>query len=226
MYVLVLSDNILASKFISRGLKYENIDSKPMTLFDTWENYNNLHQFDALVCKIPSNVYPGAEIFEKFNHIQSGCSIFLITNNSKIHSEFFKISVSSHSYPSSINIRILAHEIKNVISKKYFSKEQKILRVSDLTLNLNTREAERFNRSYYLRNKEFYLLEFLMENTDIIFNRQQILEHVWDRNANLFTNTVDVHINILRKKLDYKPGFHLIETVYCSGYIMHSKPYD
>jgi len=65
-----------------------------------------------------------------------------------------------------------------------------------------------------------------MINTDHVLTRQKILENVWDRNANLFTNTVDVHINNLRRKLDYDKQNQLIETIYCLGYIMHSKPTD
>ena len=103
--------------------------------------------------------------------------------------------------------------------------KEKKLKVADLVLNLNTRVAIRFNRKFTLRNKEFHLLEFLMRNTEIIFNRQKILEQVWDRNADMFTNTIDVHINILRRKLDFKETSRLIETIYCHGYVMHSKPF-
>ena len=93
--------------------------------------------------------------------------------------------------------------LKKIISRKIDERKPKILKVNDLELNPYTREAFKIRQKYYLRNKEFQLLEYLMKNTDQILTRQKILESVWDRNTNLFTNTVDVHINKLRKKIDY-----------------------
>ncbi|MFC1810824.1 winged helix-turn-helix domain-containing protein, partial [Patescibacteria group bacterium] len=108
---------------------------------------------------------------------------------------------------------------------KYKQKGITNLRVYDLKMNLNTREVTRYGENHYLRNKEFQLLEYLMRNHDTLLSRQVILENVWDRNAHLMTNTVDVHINCLRKKIDNENPTKLIETVYCTGYILHSKPF-
>jgi two-component system, OmpR family, response regulator len=48
----------------------------------------------------------------------------------------------------------------------------------------------------------FTLLEYLMRNAGMLLTRQMILEHVWDINTDPFTNTVEVHIRFLRRKLD------------------------
>jgi DNA-binding response OmpR family regulator len=52
------------------------------------------------------------------------------------------------------------------------------------------------------RHKEFALLEYFMHHQDIVLSREMILSHVWDMNADPFTNTVDTHIRLLRKKLE------------------------
>lgn len=226
MYILVLSENILSSRYLSKGLKYENIYSKPMSLFDNWENKEHLYQFNAIVCRIPSKITLNEHIIKKFLSIPGNIPLFLITKNSGINPEFFKRDKNTHKYPLTVNLKILANKIKEIMIKKYVLQEQKHLKVADLKLDLSTREANRFNKKYFLRNKEFHLLEFLMANTNVILSRQKILENVWDINANLFTNTVDVHINSLRKKIDNNPEFQLIETIYCMGYMMHTTPYS
>ncbi len=78
---------------------------------------------------------------------------------------------------------------------------------------------KRSNKIFRLRNKEFSLLEFFIINRGKILTRNLILEHVWDRNANFASNTVDVHINRLRQKIDVPFREKLIHTVPCVGYV-------
>lgn len=70
-----------------------------------------------------------------------------------------------------------------------------------------------------LRNKEFSLLEYFMNNVGRVLSRTQILEDVWDHNICCPTNTVDVHVSSLRKKLESFSSGYLIRTVHCIGYI-------
>lgn len=68
-----------------------------------------------------------------------------------------------------------------------------------------------------LRNKEFALLEYFMLHQDMVLSREMILSHVWDMHVDLFTNTVDTHIRLLRKKLE-TPERVFIHTVPKRGY--------
>lgn len=67
-----------------------------------------------------------------------------------------------------------------------------------------------------LTKKEYMILEFLLRNKGQLISRNQLLEHAWDRNVDIFTNVVDTHIKNLRKKLG-KSG-NIIRTIYGSGY--------
>lgn len=68
--------------------------------------------------------------------------------------------------------------------------------------------------------KEFSLLEYLIRNRGRVLSRMEILEHVWDVNADPFTNTVETHIMNIRKKLSGGKGRELIQTVPGAGYRM------
>ncbi|MEA2348338.1 MAG: two-component system, OmpR family, response regulator MprA, partial [Thermoleophilaceae bacterium] len=73
--------------------------------------------------------------------------------------------------------------------------------VGDLALNPETHEAKRGDRVLDLTAREFELLEYLMRNERIVVSRQKLLEDVWDYYAFAETNTVDVFISTLRRKL-------------------------
>lgn len=73
-----------------------------------------------------------------------------------------------------------------------------------------------------LRNKEFELLEYFLENVGRVISRSELLEGVWDQNIFCVTNTVDVHVSTLRKKLRSCDFARRIETIHCVGYLLRS----
>lgn len=118
-----------------------------------------------------------------------------------------------------ISSRDLSLKIKNLMSKKEDSNIHcKWMRAFGLWLDIERRAVKRCNRWIGLRNKEYSLLEFFIINRGRVLSRNSILEHVWDRNADLASNTVDVHVNRLRRKIDDRFRDKLIHTVYCIGY--------
>lgn len=94
-----------------------------------------------------------------------------------------------------------------------------VLRVADLTLDTVNYEVERAKKVIDLSSKEFALLEYLMRNAGRIISKDTIISHVWDFDANVLPNTVEVYIGYLRNKID-KPfkGPHLIHTQRGFGY--------
>lgn len=95
-----------------------------------------------------------------------------------------------------------------------------VLRVSDLTLDTSSFEVSRNDRSLSLSSKEFALLEYLMRNPDRILTKENIIEHVWDFDADILPNTVEVYIGYLRNKIDkpFPKDKPLIQTMRGFGY--------
>ena len=93
-----------------------------------------------------------------------------------------------------------------------------LLTVGDLTMDTQGHTVMRAGKRVELNRKEFALLEYLMRNPGTTLTRAMILEHVWDMNADPFTNTVDVHIRFLREKIDIGHKKKLLKTVHGFGY--------
>jgi len=96
--------------------------------------------------------------------------------------------------------------------------ESSILHFADITLDAQKYEVRRGKKYIPLTKKEFALLEYLMKNPNIVLSRGMIMEHVWDMHANPFSNTLESHIMLLRKKIDTDPHKKLIHTVAGVGY--------
>ena len=95
-----------------------------------------------------------------------------------------------------------------------------ILRTNDLVLDPNSQKCYFKDEEIKLTTKEFAILEYLMRNAGRIVSQEELLEHVWDDDANLFTHSVKVHIMNLRKKLDAAGTIDAISTVKGRGYIL------
>jgi len=93
-----------------------------------------------------------------------------------------------------------------------------IFTVGDLTLDVSLHTVSRGRKRIRLNRKEFSLLEYFMRHPGITLTRAMILEHVWDMNADPFTNTVDVHVRFLRQKIDDGHRKKLLKTVHGYGY--------
>jgi len=94
--------------------------------------------------------------------------------------------------------------------------------IGDLRLNPETREVLRGDRRLDLTAREFELLEYLMRNERLVVSRQQLLEDVWDYHAFAETNTVDVFISTLRRKLETGGESRVLHTVRGAGYVLRA----
>ena len=94
------------------------------------------------------------------------------------------------------------------------------LRVGDLTLNADTHEVRRDERGIELTQREFELLEYLMRNERIVISRQRLLDEVWGYDPFSMTNTIEVFVSNLRRKLEADGEPRLLHTIRGAGYVL------
>jgi len=94
--------------------------------------------------------------------------------------------------------------------------------VGDLKLNPDTREVARGDRPIDLTSREFELLEYLMRNERIVVPRQRLLEEVWGYDPFATTNTIEVFVSNLRRKLESDGESRLLHTIRGAGYVLRA----
>jgi two-component system, OmpR family, response regulator MprA len=92
--------------------------------------------------------------------------------------------------------------------------------VADLSLNPDTHEVMRGERTVELTQREFELLEYLMRNERIVVPRQRLLEEVWGYDPFATTNTIEVFVSNLRRKLESGGEVRLLHTIRGAGYVL------
>src|SRR3954462_379053 len=94
------------------------------------------------------------------------------------------------------------------------------LRVGDLQLNPDTHEVARGDRAIELTQREFELLEYLMRNERLGISRPQLLDEVWGYDPFSITNTIEVFVSNLRRKLEADGEPRLLHTIRGAGYVL------
>jgi two-component system, OmpR family, response regulator MprA len=94
--------------------------------------------------------------------------------------------------------------------------------VADLSLNPDTHEVSRGERAVELTQREFELLEYLMRNERIVVPRQRLLEEVWGYDPFATTNTIEVFVSNLRRKLEAGGEQRLLHTIRGAGYVLRA----
>jgi DNA-binding response OmpR family regulator len=96
--------------------------------------------------------------------------------------------------------------------------QKDIVEIGNLVIDCKKHKVKIEGKDVYLTKKEYMLLEYLLRNKGMVVSRGKILEHVWDMNADPFSNTIESHILSLRKKIDNDQCKKLIHTVPGRGY--------
>ncbi len=94
----------------------------------------------------------------------------------------------------------------------------RLLNVADLVMDTAKQTVKRGTKNIYLTRKEYALLEYLLMHRDAVCTRDSLIEHVWDMGTDPSTNSLEMHIMSLRKKIEASGKKRLIHTIAGRGY--------
>ena len=117
----------------------------------------------------------------------------------------------------------LLARVRALLRRATLREDATLMRVGDLTVNPLSRDVTRRERAIALTQKEYALLEYLVQHAGMPVTREQISQHVWKQEFDPTTNIVDVYINYLRKKIDQDEERPLVHTVRGVGYMLKSE---
>ncbi len=223
MNATIITSESSYGKFIQKGFLNENVSATVID-FDELDSFLYAINSDVFLFYISDPIEKYKSYVDLIRSMRDNCLIVLLTDSSlsRLKHSWIKESFDLIFYKP-FSYLTIAFEVKYNICTMREKKSEKELRCGKILLDLKKREAYYDGNKITLRNKEFILLQYLIINRDKILTRPEILEHVWDYNTNILTNTIDVHISRLRHKLNKFKAGDLIKTVPCVGYVYEPK---
>jgi DNA-binding response OmpR family regulator len=218
MRILLVEDEQQLIDFLKVSLEAEGFAVDTSTdgekgLFQAQTNEYDLIILDYILPKLD-----GRQICQKIREEGKTTPIIMLTVKSEISSKVDLLELGVDDYLTKpYSFTELLARIKAVLRRPHTIISQ-TLQLDDLILDPEKYTIKRGDNDIYLTRKEFALLEFLMRNVGKVLTRAVIMEHVWDMNADPFSNTIESHIMNLRKKIDRNYKTKLLHTIPNRGY--------
>jgi len=220
MRVLVVEDEEPIASAIERGLI--KLGYAVDTAFDGAEALEKagVNTYDVVCLDLNLPRVDGIEVCRRLREDRYPGGIIMLTARSSIRERIEGLDTGADDYlVKPFAFSELAARIR-AITRREGGLREPVLNTRGLELDPNTNRARRDGTEIHLTPKEFSLLYYLARNEGRAVPQEELLEHIWDEHANPFTQTVKVHMNNLRRKLNEGFGEQLIETIRGKGYVL------
>ncbi|MCH5585972.1 response regulator transcription factor [Shimazuella sp. AN120528] len=218
--VLIADDESSITELLSYALLKEGFQVEVAS--DGEEAYEKMLQFQPhmAILDVMMPKMSGFEICQKIN-ADKNVGIILITAKNDISDKVVGLELGADDYITKpFDIREVLLRVKSLLrrlSQQPSVTNNEIYRISNLVIDKTGRKVTIGGKHISITLKEFDLLVLLMEHTERVFTREELLDLVWGMDYIGGTRTVDIHIRRLRQKLG-QPYDQLLQTLYGVGY--------
>ncbi|EAR54860.1 hypothetical DNA-binding response regulator [Photobacterium sp. SKA34] len=222
MKVLVIEDDVTTREFIAQGLREHGF-----VVDEAEDGHQGLMmatscEYQLIILDRMLPILDGLKVLAALRATENETPILILSAMDSVEDRVAGLTAGSDDYltkPFALaeliaraNILVKRHQSSVNISSEYS--------YDDLRLDIKSHRVWRGSRLLNLQQKEFLLLQYLMEHAESVVSRMSLFESVWSYHFDPKTNVIDVHIANLRKKLEEGGETSLIHTVRGAGYVL------
>ncbi len=220
MRILVIEDEHKIANSIKKGFEQESYAVDIAYTGTDGFDLASSEDYDLIVLDILLPGMDGIEICKKLRGQNIHTPILMLTAKGQLEDKVEGLNAGADDYMTKpFAFEELLARIR-ALARRPHTSQGTVLSVEDLSLDPVSFEVKRAGKQIRLSSKEFALLEYMLRHPSQILNKDQIINHVWNYDADVLPNTVEVYISYLRNKIDKpfsnKPS--LIRTVRGFGY--------
>lgn len=224
MRVLLIEDEHKIARALKKALEQESYAVD--VAYDGDEGYAmaTTEPYDAAIIDrmLPGN-YDGLEIVKEMRKEKIHTPVLLLTALGNITDRTEGLDSGADDYlVKPFALEELLARVRALL-RRPVKQQEMVLTAGDLSLNTVTYEVEREGKPIQLTGKEFALLEYFLRNQNRPLSKELIIAHVWDYDADILPNTVEVYIKYLRAKVDEPFRVPLIKTMRGFGYKLQAE---
>lgn len=220
MRILVIEDEHKIAAAIKKGLEQEKYAVDVAYTGTDGFDLASTEEYDGILLDVLLPGMDGLTIAKKLRAQNIHTPILMLTAKGQTDDKVSGLDSGADDYLTKpFSFEELLARIR-ALSRRPKSTLTTTLKISDLELNPQSFEVKRAGKTISLSSKEFSLLEYLMRHPSQVLSKDQIIAHVWNYDADILPNTVEVYIKNLRNKIDvpFKKIKPLLNTVRGFGY--------
>lgn len=218
MKVLIVEDEKKLLKLLEEGLNILGYVTDTASDGEEALDLAYVENYDIIILDINLPKKDGFEVLRDIRQFNREVNIIMLTARSDIDDRVRGLDYGANDYMTKpFDLKELDARMRSLLRRKSIMEETEI-RINDLSFDTVKREVVYDGRILALTAKETGIIEYLFLNRQRYVTVEEIMEHVWDSNADDFSNTVRVHMSSLRKKIKKATGKNYIENVIGKGY--------
>lgn len=223
MRVLLIEDDVTIARLLKEGLEDESYAVDVVN--DGSEGYRTAaaDDYDVIILDIMLPGMNGYEVCRALRNDGNKTPILMLTARDTERDIVEGLDTGADDYLAKpFSFDVLLARIRALLRRPN-EKLEEILQVGDLKLDPSSKKVTRASQEINLTTKEYGVLEYLMRNKGKVLSKEQIISHVWDFDADVLPNNVELFIMFLRRKIDKPFESKLIHTVSGFGYKLEEK---
>jgi len=223
MRILLVEDDVAIARSLKEGLEDEAYAVD--VAHDGDEGYRTVtaDEYDVIILDVMLPEMNGYEVCRALRKDGNQTPILMLTARDAERDIVEGLDVGADDYLAKpFSFEVLLARLRALLRRPN-EKLEEVLRVGDLTLDPSLKKVMRANQEISLTAKEYAVLEYLMRNAGKVLSKEQIISHVWDFDADVLPNNVELFIMFLRRKIDKPFDSKLIYTIPGFGYKLEDK---
>ena len=223
MKVLIIEDDKAIAAALQEGLEDEAYAVD--VAYDGDEGYRTAvaDEYDAIILDIMLPEMNGYEVCQKLRADGQQTPILMLTARDTGPDIVKGLDTGADDYLAKpFDFEVLLARLRALL-RRPAEKLAEVLTVGDLTLDPSAKKVRRADQDISLTAKEYAVLEYLMRHAGMVLSKEQIIAHVWDFDADVLPNNVELFIMFIRRKIDKPFDTKLIHTVPGFGYMIEDK---
>lgn len=220
MRLLLVEDEELLSKTVAKGLKMLGYSVDCALDGEEALNLHELNQYDLMILDLNLPKVDGMEVLRRIRSQDEKFRILILSARNTLDDKVSGLDEGSNDYLTKpFEFKELEARIRGLL-RRDFTTRNTLLTCGLLKIDTTLRRIWCREKELELTRKEYALLEYLFLNCGKLVSAEELIEHAWDNEADLFSNSFRFHIHSLRKKLDLAGAKEYIMTRRGKGYAL------
>lgn len=221
MKILVVEDETSMQKALCTGLKKFGYAVDAADDGEQALELNEINSYDVVVLDLNLPKIDGIEVLKRIRKIDQELRVLILSARTEVEDKIIGLDNGANDYLSKpFHFKELEARIRALLRRDYLQKDT-VLMQGDIKIDTARKWVTVKGQNVELTKKEYGILEYLFMNKDRIISTEELIEHIWDSQAELFSNSFKVHVNSLKKKLaEYIGSRELIKNARGLGYFI------
>jgi len=218
MRILVVEDEHRIAGSIKKGLEQERYAVD--VVYDGNQGFDlaSTENYDAIILDLMLPGMDGNTLCRNLRNDQIHTPVIMLTARGQVEDKVRGLDIGADDYISKpFSFEELLARIR-AVTRRCKATPGNELRINELIMDPKDFRVEMKGKQIILSKREFSILEYMMRNAGKVVSKDQIISHVWDYDADVLPNTVEVTVKNLRQKIDAKSKESYIKTIRGFGY--------